>query len=569
MKRIGRLFTNYLSRRSTRLVLAAVALLIAALALTWVYYQPVRAEVDYTACDISYGEVVGEWSGSEDSEWDRSGVHYQVRRFSLQAHAPDVARPNTIEAVPSRLSTGGGDGCIEEFDETIDTTAEFYRYNGARTQAIRFGVPDLGDTNTGGRFFRPISRAESRADLSVPVYATHPTAAAVWVDDGGSAEILIEAEATPLWCINGSDCHDIIDHEAAPYPAKGQGYQFVTDNCPAAISCNAEWYDATILSRLTTAEATPVAPFDLRLSAVSTWAPTIGTEMLLVFAYPTEVELDVALNAESDTFDPGASFDLTAHISKVGPLVTEGQLQLETAEQPADSPASTRVLTATELATLNQTDVLKLTFPVTIAPTAERGACYQLQLALTGVTENRSITGFDYCITPPDPEPTSPASLATHFTYSVNTRGETESDLSQFKAQAAATLNDARGWAQAGVSTTAVSSGGDFILWLAAPDTMTSFSSACSAEYSCRVGQNVVINDARWQNATSAWNSAGGSLRDYRHMVINHEVGHFLGHGHYGCPAPGARAPVMQQQSIDLDGCKFNPWPLPFELAAI
>ena len=61
------------------------------------------------------------------------------------------------------------------------------------------------------------------------------------------------------------------------------------------------------------------------------------------------------------------------------------------------------------------------------------------------------------------------------------------------------------------------------------------------------------------------WNAAGRSLRDYRHLVVNHETGHWLGRAHRGCPGQGQAAPVMMQQSKALDGCRFNAWPRPDE----
>jgi len=153
------------------------------------------------------------------------------------------------------------------------------------------------------------------------------------------------------------------------------------------------------------------------------------------------------------------------------------------------------------------------------------------------------------------------------FTYSVETRGEITANLAEFKQQANETLNDQRGWAALGVRFSEVSSGGDFTLVLAEASWVPSFSpSVCSTTYSCRVGRYVIINQDRWLGATPSWNNASGSLRDYRHMVINHETGHWLGHDHATCPGPGQKAAVMQQQSIDLQGCAFNAWPLPSEL---
>ncbi|MDO4781415.1 MAG: DUF3152 domain-containing protein [Candidatus Saccharibacteria bacterium] len=151
-------------------------------------------------------------------------------------------------------------------------------------------------------------------------------------------------------------------------------------------------------------------------------------------------------------------------------------------------------------------------------------------------------------------------------TYSIATKGHTASDINEFAAQVHETLNDGRGWARMGVHFQRVASGGSFHLILSEAKLLPTFSSGCSVEWSCRVGVSVIINDDRWKGATSAWNGAGGSLRDYRHMVVNHEVGYWLGHGHQQCTTPGAPAAVMQQQSIDLQGCAFNPWPLESEL---
>lgn len=159
-------------------------------------------------------------------------------------------------------------------------------------------------------------------------------------------------------------------------------------------------------------------------------------------------------------------------------------------------------------------------------------------------------------------------SAARVVTYQIETRGNIQSSLEQFATQVAQTYADERGWSRAGITFQRVESGGQYILVLSEASQVPTFSPGCDAIYSCRAGQYVIINEDRWIGATDAWNSQGGNLRDYRHMVINHETGHWLGHGHYNCEGAGQLAPVMQQQSIDLQGCKFNPWPLDFEIAS-
>jgi hypothetical protein len=150
------------------------------------------------------------------------------------------------------------------------------------------------------------------------------------------------------------------------------------------------------------------------------------------------------------------------------------------------------------------------------------------------------------------------------FTYSVRTKGDVSASVATFKRLAQGTYDDPRGWRAAGYSFHRVARGGDFTLVLATAAMVPTYSSECSSAWSCRVGRFVIINQTRWQHASPAWNRAGRSLRDYRHMVVNHETGHWLGHPHASCSGSGP-APVMMQQSKGRGGCSFNPFPLPSE----
>jgi hypothetical protein len=76
--------------------------------------------------------------------------------------------------------------------------------------------------------------------------------------------------------------------------------------------------------------------------------------------------------------------------------------------------------------------------------------------------------------------------------------------------------------------------------------------------YSCFSSGRAVINADRWLHGAPSY---AGDLPGYRTYVVNHEVGHGLGHGHRSCPAAGAPAPVMVQQTKGLSGCARNPWP--------
>ena len=155
------------------------------------------------------------------------------------------------------------------------------------------------------------------------------------------------------------------------------------------------------------------------------------------------------------------------------------------------------------------------------------------------------------------------AAAAPQIVYTYEVRGlANSSSLESFAAAAASTYADRLGWNLGGsIAFRRVASGGNFTLWLAAASRVPSFGWPCDSTYSCRVGRNVVVNETRWLTGSPSWNATGAPLAGYRRMVLNHETGHWLGFGHGFCSGSGHLAPVMQQQSISMQGCRPNAWP--------
>jgi|SRR4051794_10775916 len=134
-----------------------------------------------------------------------------------------------------------------------------------------------------------------------------------------------------------------------------------------------------------------------------------------------------------------------------------------------------------------------------------------------------------------------------------------------FAKAVATTLTDPHGWTAGGrwrFLRVGPGQRSDFTVYLATPDTRDELCDDNPDGYtSCRNGASVVLNVARWVKGVPEYAAAG--LSAYRSYMVNHEVGHRLGNGHQLCPGHGDLAPVMQQQTLGLHGCRPNPWPYP------
>jgi hypothetical protein len=133
-----------------------------------------------------------------------------------------------------------------------------------------------------------------------------------------------------------------------------------------------------------------------------------------------------------------------------------------------------------------------------------------------------------------------------------------------FAAQVQRVLNDPRSWGHGGrLRFVRVAHGpARFRVSLTSPDMVDRMCAPLNTggELSCGRGGRSVLNARRWGSGAASY---GRDLATYREYLINHEVGHLLGHGHRQCPGHGRRAPVMVQQTKSLQGCRANPWPFP------
>ncbi|MEW2514771.1 DUF3152 domain-containing protein [Streptomyces sp. NPDC046870] len=159
---------------------------------------------------------------------------------------------------------------------------------------------------------------------------------------------------------------------------------------------------------------------------------------------------------------------------------------------------------------------------------------------------------------------------AGHGSHPLRYTVKVETGLDISPSQAANEIADIlaapRGWTHNGVNSFLLVGAGepsDLEVKIATPGTADTLCwegihQDTQGEYNCEIPNGVVVNLKRWVKGSPTFD---GSIHDYRALIINHEMGHFLGYTHMTCAGPGQLAPVMMQQIKGLHGCIANAWP--------
>lgn len=157
----------------------------------------------------------------------------------------------------------------------------------------------------------------------------------------------------------------------------------------------------------------------------------------------------------------------------------------------------------------------------------------------------------------PAPDPAAPVR-----TVRVEVEAGLPVDGERFARLVMGILNSPQGWGHGGALSFARTDGdADIRVVLASPDKVDEMCAPLTTRgaYSCGRAGHAAINYTRWATGAPEFDD----LTLYRQYVINHEVGHLLGHQHTSCPGAGQLAPIMQQQSVRVSPCLPNGWPYP------
>jgi len=130
-------------------------------------------------------------------------------------------------------------------------------------------------------------------------------------------------------------------------------------------------------------------------------------------------------------------------------------------------------------------------------------------------------------------------------------------DAKQFAREIEIYLSDPDGWVSHGYEFVYVTRSPAVVIHLATPEQIRA--AGCSdGSLSCAElsGRHIRLNSARWSGVLP--NHSKLPLDEYRQYMVTHEMGHILGHEHVECPAHGAPAPLMMQQTLGIGACAPN-----------
>ncbi|MGW4055592.1 DUF3152 domain-containing protein [Streptomyces sp. NPDC004779] len=247
-------------------------------------------------------------------------------------------------------------------------------------------------------------------------------------------------------------------------------------------------------------------------------------------------------------------------------IVVAGQVTDREDDAPAVRAAQEPAQRASEDSASRSDERVKPAEPAPVkqrpAPTYEQLMTHQFKIdpKLSGSGDFEAVPGLDKA-----------PGKGQKYRYRVDVEKGLGLDAGLFARAVQQTLNDKRSWAGQGAMTfERISSGDpDFVITLASPGTTGKWCAKSGLDttvdnVSCDSAstERVMINAFRWAQGSETFGPK--AMHAYRQMLINHEVGHRLGHNHVTCRTPGALAPVMQQQtkSLEIDGvaCRPNPW---------
>jgi hypothetical protein len=204
--------------------------------------------------------------------------------------------------------------------------------------------------------------------------------------------------------------------------------------------------------------------------------------------------------------------------------------------------------------------------PTTVAP-VEAATTDLTVLRIPGAVPSKGSGTFEYA------QGSGPVSGSAGPTrrYRVAVEQGIGEDAADFAAAVEATLSDPRSWTGDGsLRLQRVADDADFTVYLAGRETAGRMCLAGGTNIrvggvpytSCRSGGQAIINLDRWRLSANPYVDGNVPIGTYRQYVVNHEVGHELGHRHQDCPRRGEPAPVMVQQTLRLGGCIPYAWPM-------